>query len=453
MPGDGHTPGAGARCGCGRAVEDGHRYCPACGSLVGHLVGDGVDPDAGTLLLSPVSGAESEHTVVDEAVSTGRSPAARLAAIGSVLVLGVLAWALFRQPSGEIAPDPSADDEAAIDESTTTTRPRTTRRSRTTTTTVPTTTVLGRADGSGGPLLGEETGLILAFGSMDRNGVQLLDLDSGELQVLDRPRGQPLGRLGSSLVLFGDDGTPRLLDLDDPGAAPIRLDGSLFWSQAVNIDDDRLWVFGDGPDGMSLVAYDESGQEVDREELSSDDMSGLFAYGSLAARPPDLISHTGSGLYRQEGEGYRLVAPGRTVAVGQRLALMETCDEVLRCSLGWFDTETGAAIDHPEPARLDGDGVMTIVGGDRWLHRVEWGQNTASLVDITNGETIRELRIEWSYGPFGPSAVVSDDGRWLLDRIANGDHVVVDLETGEEWPLEGLRVGSSVGAAFIAGPG
>lgn len=454
MAGDGQTPGAGARCGCGRAVEPGHRFCPACGSLVGHLTGGEAEADTGTVLLDPASGGAPDPAVVDGAVRTGRSTTARLAVIGSIVVLGLLAWGLFRQPSGEIAPDPPSGDDAAADDGegddgdrTTTTRRRTTRRSRSTTTTEATTTVLTRADGSPGPLLGEETGLTLAFGSMERRGIQLLDLDSGELEVRSQLRGQPIGHMGSNLVLFGENGRPRLVDLDDPEAGEVRLSGA-GWGQVTLIEEDRLWLLEEGADGVSLVAFDETGREVGRNDAATRGLVGWYAFGPSVGRPPELVARPGAGLYRQEGEGYRLVARGQALAVGERLALMEECDDAMICRARWIDVGTGGVVDHPVPDPLDGGTYLAVVGDDRWLLAVDWQVGQASLADIPGGGIVWEFGADRLFGPFGPSAVISDDGRWLLDP-SGVEPVVVDLDTGNEWPLEGLRVGPSSGAAFV----
>jgi hypothetical protein len=457
----------GTRCGCGRPVEVDHRYCPACGSLVGHL-----DPDDGEagpggtvpLLLDPVAGPVTETgDVRAERSGLGR----RLLVLAGAAVVGLLVWGLFRQPSGEVAPDPSDEEGAAegddADERTggaaddgegerTTTTGRTIRTTasprRSTTTAAA--TPLTSPDGSPGVLLGEETGLSLVIGSVGVGELLVVDLDTGEVTSLGRIRGAPIGQVGTKLVLSGDNGRPSLFDLDDPEAEPIRLVPPGSWGEVVRVTDDLVWMFRERDGGTALVASDAAGREVDEVEGAGDwlDLSRFF--GSIG-RPPDLISHPTGGLYRRQGGGYRRVASGRVLAVGDRLAVVEDCDEAMSCRGLWYDTETSELVGFPSPPPASTSGLFQLLGGDRWLLHADWRSGTTDLIEVATGRTVRELAPGAVLGPIGPLVTLSGDGRWLLTR-EDGGPIVVDLDSGTGWPIEVDRPSGDTIGLFIETP-
>ena len=472
MAADRPSSQAGAHCGCGRPVESGHRYCPDCGSLVGHLDVDGsVDARRPpTTLLDPGldDRADATDARADGMAGTGaggvrgmggRLDARPVRAEGSVqversglllrlvgaglavVVIG-LAWSLFRQPTNEIVPDrdeaaaeDEADEDTDVDEDdraeTQVDRTTTTRRRSTTTRPDPATTGLVTApDGSAGVLLGEETGLTLIVS--DAGDIKLVDLDSGELRLFDGVRGIPAGVFGSTLVLDNADGGggPKLFDLARPEDELIRLVTGPAFGQVAWIETDRVWVFRDSESRSELVAFDAAGAEIEVRDLDDDFVWGPF--GQLGEG--GLVNDVAGGLYRRQGDGFERVSSGYALATGVRLALVRECDEARRCQNLWYDTAAMEVIDLPAPQSLTTQGFLQIVGNDRWLVSFDWRAGRGELLDIATGASRREIDADNSFGPFGPQVVLSDDGRWLLEA-SDGDWVIVDLETDDEWPV------------------
>ncbi len=423
-------------------------------------LGATVGPDRTPQLLDPFAPPAS----VEETVQIERSGLwARLGALAAVVVVGLGAWALFRPSEAEVGPQP--DDEAAAevdaddgsddadggdpdeDEA---------EEAEPTTTAEPTTSVPGADNGAAdggaedgddedgddeaeptGPVVGELTGMVVAVGRYDRTSVQLLDLDTGELREVERARGEPVGAMGATLIFRTDSGIPRMLDLLDPEASIVspRI-GTGGWAEVLDIEEDRVWLMEDDADGLAYRAYDRNGERVDEVDLSG--VGSGYNYFSLMVPSAGLIQHPSGGLYQRRGDDFRLVAPGRALAVGDELALMERCDERLSCRVGWFDLETGEPHEGlSTPPELEGDGFYRLVGRDRWLVSFEWRTGQGRLIDVATGEVVREMEPTMgSYGPFGPGpGTISEDGRWML--VPSGRNMVIlDLDTGTEWPTE-----------------
>lgn len=444
------------RCVCGRSVEDGHRYCPACGTLVGHLGADG-SPGTGrssTTLLDPdpeTVGGEAASVRVTGSVHVERSGLAlRLLGVGLAGVVVMLAWSLFR-PSAEEAADPDAaseevsrevghegDDSGDSGDSEVEARAASTRRRTTTTRLEPATTgVVTAPDGSVGPLLGQESGLTLIVGAA--GGLTVVDLDTGELQRFDGFRGHPRGMLGTVVVLGDNDGSggPGLFDLARPEAGPIRLVEGPSWGEVAWIEDDRVWIYLESHTGsghtLELAAFDRTGTKVEVRDV--DEASyGWGPFGSTHAFT--LVNDMAGGLYRLEDDRYRRVSTGHALAIGERLALVRECDEVRRCLNHWYDTETFEVLDLPVPEGRSNQSQLQILGGDRWLLDWNWGSNSLRLIEVATGAE-RQLGVDAraSIGPFGPQVALSPDGRWLLEP-GTETWYVVDLDRDTTWPIE-----------------
>ncbi len=114
MAKEGSTTGAADRCSCGRAIDADHQYCPSCGSPTAEPDSLArLDPAGGSLLLS---GRDAGSAATQSTVRTGPGLLPRLVGIGLAIVGVILMWALFRQPTSEVAPEP-AQEEAVADTS------------------------------------------------------------------------------------------------------------------------------------------------------------------------------------------------------------------------------------------------------------------------------------------------------------------------------------------------
>lgn len=443
------------RCRCGRAAEPDHRFCPDCGAAIGAPswptgTDRPADAHGSPLLLDPLDGSA---TVAESQVRTGRG-GRPLGLIGLALAVGVaaLAWGLFRQDPGETASDAVAPASAGSDESGATgstgeddadadddaddadgdaTDP---------TTTGPTPTTGGEpiVVADAGPLLGEPTGLTLAIGRADRLGVELLDLDSGERREIGRVRGRPVGLIDSTLVVQTDSGSPRLLDLDDPEATAeiISPRDNPGWTDVVSVEDDRVWLVEDGSAGVAYRAYGADGELVDEFDPGDIGVTNYLPFG-VTQPSTGLVYHPGGGLYRRDGDGFERVVEGQVMAVGERVAIIQRCDDRLQCTVLWYDVGTAGVIGFPAPppSAVGGDGLYQIVGGDRWLIYLEWRSGAGRLIEVATGRVARELDPNSGYlGPFRSSWAISEDGRWLLDHVDDRT-VVVDLDDGTVWDL------------------
>lgn len=73
------------------------------------------------------------------------------------------------------------------------------------------------------------------------------------------------------------------------------------------------------------------------------------------------------------------------IAAGERLLLVEICDETLTCRRSWIDQENGAELDHPVPPETTD--IALLVGGDRWLVTGTANRGPDQLVEVATGQT------------------------------------------------------------------
>lgn len=494
MASTGSDDHGGDRCRCGRAAEADHRFCPHCGAPLG----DDATPSSGVpppvprpdpAVLGPSTGHEFGVTrgvggspelldpfapsgSIDETVRVERSGlGARLGALAAIAVVVLGAWALVRPSESEVAPEPddaaaaaaadgSAEDtDADGDDGEAEDRDPEEEDDAPATTRQPTTSVPGargteagtgdETDESPGPVVGEETGLALAFGRFDQTKIQILDLDTGEVRELERARGEPLAAIGTALIYRTNAGIPRLIELADPEASIVspRVGGG-GWSELLEVDEDRFWLIEDGPQGLSYRAYDRTGEVVDEFDVS--ELGTGFGYFGPMVPSASLLQHPGGGLYRRSGDEFELIAAGRALAVGDRIGLIERCDQRLSCEIGWVALDSGRAVGLPTPTiGVDASSAHRVVGGDRWLVSFDWRSGRGELIEVATGELVRELNPAMSSGPFGANlGGISEDGRWMLSQDG-GDMIIVDLDDGTEWPT-GLR--GNVNGVFLDRP-
>lgn len=451
-------------CSCGRTIEPDHQFCPACGRPRSDAAAsdDGGGADGSLLLLGRAGGPAGTETTV----RTGPGLVPRAVGLGLVLVGVVLIWSLFRQPSGEVAPELGRDEEAAADtepdgadtgtddgaerpDDTDDTdeedAPATTRSSNGSTSSDPS------GDGSGlapndepvPPLLGEEVGLMLAVARDGRSVLEVLDLDSGQETELLGVRGRPIGAIDDWLLVIDDNnGSIIRLDLDDLEAEPIEIGGSADeFLEVIEVTEDRIWTFAETDDGPVLRALDVDGEVVEEQDFP---LYSVFGFGPWSlVRPSELLYDPAGGLYRRSDDGYELVAEGQVLAAGERIAVVRQCDDGLDCDLRWYDIRSSGVIGFPAPPPADGQGFYQLLGGDRWLAHIDWRNGEGVLIEVATARVARELTLDSFFG-FGPSTLaVSSDGRWMTE-VVDGMLVVIDLDSGDLWPTGFRGAGAQV---------
>ncbi|MEM9651276.1 MAG: hypothetical protein AAGA65_04215 [Actinomycetota bacterium] len=292
-------------------------------------------------------------------------------------------------------------------------------------------------DGSSGPLLGEATGLGLIHVGRDFGRLGLLDLDTGVTHEL-AARGEPLGLLGSTLVTRASESV-NLYPLDALDTAPAVIGGTTGWVDVLSITEDRVWAL-DGSNldsgGWTVIGYDRNGEAV--EAVDADLAFPFFGWDPRA----NYVQGEAGGIYRRLGDGFQRVSTGTLAAIGDRLALVRECDEGLSCGMVWYRAD-----DWEQPLDLTAPDVpvqsqVWLVADDRWLLVTSWILGTTNLYDVESGLLVRSLG-PGGGGPFENAVALSRDGRWLLDP-GTTDAVIVDLDSGTEWPLDGFRAGATL---------
>ncbi|MGH1489946.1 MAG: zinc ribbon domain-containing protein [Acidimicrobiales bacterium] len=280
------------------------------------------------------------------------------------------------------------------------------------------------------PLVGELTGFGLAVGSFDRgNAVRLISLDTGDEVELGGVSGHTIGMIGTHLVVSRWDSISTV-DLASEERQPVAVHESELGNvNATWINDGKIWTTVDEGDGSPmLVGFSETGEVVERREVL-----GLnFFFGTPGAG--DLVSSDAGGIYRRRGDDYDRLSTGRLRVVGEDIALVDECDDSLRCTSVWYERESWERAELPSPGFAHVSWTA-IAGNDRWLATTGLDEDGIELIEVATGEVERTITGQALSGPF-LSIPVSDDGRWLFSRTSTGGSVVIDMDSGTEWPIE-----------------
>lgn len=475
MAPEGSSQPEASRCSCGRTLDPDHQFCPSCGRSTASGAGDPLPTGDGPLLLLDRSRGPS---TTETTVRTGPGLVPRLVGVGLAVVGAILMWSLFRQPTSEVPPEPAEEavadtgpdtqdesgddngndndneDEDEDEDGDTEGEPTTTTTATGSTSSDPSSSAAGAETSREPsiPIVGEETGLVLAISRDGQPGLQLLDLDSGEVIDLGRRRSRPVGVMANWLIVVNDsDGSTIGIDLDDVEAEPVRIDGGFEGHmEVIEVAEDRLWTIGETPDGAVLRAIDLDGQTIEEIDFP---LASPFGFGPWSlVRPSELRYDPGGGLYRRVGSGeeaaYELVAEGQVLAAGERIAVIRQCDEELECQLRWYDIRSSGGIGFPSPPPAEGEGFYQLVGGDRWLVHLDWRSGRGQLIEVATAKVARELEIVNFFGVGLGGVSVTTDGRWLAE-VDDGQLMIVDLDSGQAWPT-GIG-GFETAALFIEG--
>lgn len=248
-----------------------------------------------------------------------------------------------------------------------------------------------------------------------------LGLDSGTIERYEE-RATPLAVTGEYLLIESDGWMT--VPLDDLGAEPFDLapPGREVYP-GISATTGHLWLLpSSGSSALAQRVDPGSGAVLEEREISSESSGHIPGPYSSVSGSPDYMSPLTGGVYRFGDDGYKRVLDGRILVRGVRLALIETCDDRLRCSEAWFDLDTELRVDHPTPP--DADGYRGILGSDRWLVQAHGPNWEYELIEIGTGRIVDQMS-----GRREPLSI-SPDGR--LAAVNDGDSlVVVDLDTGE----------------------
>lgn len=281
--------------------------------------------------------------------------------------------------------------------------------------------------GVGLPLVGEQTGLGVIYGSQGLGRLHLLELDTGIVHEL-QATGDPLGIVGSTLITRRSESVS-LYPLDSTNAEPTRISGQNGWVELIAITDDRIWAF-DGnpePDGWIVVGYDETGAEV--EEVDIPIVFPFYGWDPST----EFVQGQAGGIYRRQGDSFQRVSLGLLVAAGDDLILARECNDRMDCALNWYARDDwDRPLDLPAPA-APVQGRVDVAGNDRWLIVNNWVNGSTELYDVQTGELVRT--ISSFSGSIENSIGLSPDGRWLIDP-GFGSSMIIDLESGREWPQD-----------------
>lgn len=368
----------------------------------------------------------------------------RWLAAAAMVVVGFIGWSAWSDSSADDDLGPNAAEDARA-----TSTPSAT-------TTVPTSIISegqppAEADevkvrqvGSGGPLLGEETGLKVVF-VQQPDELSVLDLDTGRLQSVHTTFAwiEPLMMSGDWLVARMD-GSLAALAVGDLDGDPIRLApddlGGSFGSNLVFPEprtDAKAWV----------VIYGDGSSRFVQVDLATGGVVDEFAYPSGVHQNnwvrhdlddgQRVLSSTDGGVYESVDDGYQRVTEGRLIASDDERALVEACDEWLSCERRWFDRATWTPIELPLPTIPFTDAVF--VGGTDWLQFIDLGglgntREVQALFNVVTGkqmllDSADHLNFEQQSPPMSP------DGRWLA-LYDEGNLVIIDLVTNERYVID-----------------
>lgn len=354
-------------------------------------------PVAGALVRTSASAllldVDSPASSTSSSVTVERGTATRWLAVAGVAAVGALVLGLVNWPSSEPPPERAAEEVAQEpDDEAEDVEPGEQGEEATDGTTDeddveagPTAELPAVEPGPGGPMLGEETGLLLVSGA-DSVQPSVVDLDTGDTWDLEA-RGRPAASLDEALVLAANGRSPRIVDPLDASDSGREFDGlEADYVELLRAQDGLIWisaqVTGPGLD-QRIEAYDVDGRLQFGEESD-------FSWPSPTGFATELREAPAGGIYRQTEGGWRFETPGRLVAVGDEVALVQQCDEELRCRRVWVDrSDLTAELDLPAVDHGDSGFIaFEILGSDRWLWTFDWGANTASLIDIATAQPV-----------------------------------------------------------------
>ena len=290
---------------------------------------------------------------------------------------------------------------------------------------------------SSGNWLGEPVGWY-AFIRTGR-GMVRIDLDTGEREPFWSDL-VPLVNTGKFAV-FREPGSGQLaaIALEDfpasGGEHPALFPDPFPGSEEALVGSDVSAIWRSAVTGSGWTEVDLDGRRVRRT------ISG--AASDARGQIPDLVSRAG-GIYRLfEGNattpGYRRVGDGELRIHGFGRALIRRCDEILRCTDGWFDASTLQPLpDLASPPsgvdRLTAQGGVAVLTDGRFFN-VE----TGAIFEIP---APRNLNLQ------ADRISISSDGNLVID--ANRfTRTVTNLSTGETRSLDDL-LASGDSVMFIA---
>lgn len=287
-----------------------------------------------------------------------------------------------------------------------------------------------------GPLFDQPTGLSLLIGG--EQPLVRIDLDSGEIHELG-VRAVPLLVTEDYLVVQSMTGSLRAVSLeavlsatgdtsdtplDNPPLGPPGGGGPLGRGSQPN----TLWIQSWQTSGEVVELWSIETNEVIRT-LDASRIDFDFAYGPFGTSTgrTDVVNGRAGGVYRIVDDGFRRLFDGRLIARGERVAVIEECDERLRCETFYVDLDTEQRLDSRPPAELPGVGfgAVSLVGNDRYLVSFDYADGTSTVFDVASGASIGlpdsgtpELR------------AFSPDGRFVAS-VGPSLSTIVDLDTNE----------------------
>lgn len=463
-------------CSCGCPIEPGARFCRDCGSALGTVQKDpfpdglGVsgskisEPGSEPLLLESSSGSRSGKPVSQAVAKRGTPFGLWLLGAAALVAIG---WLIFGAPEQE-SPSPADDHATASQDDGSQPSNETLNRDSS-----------GTLNGSSdrdvdvdgnddpgvesseigeleatvnfeGPVLSEPSGLGLIYSLPGKQPV-VLNLDTGETVKVSRVDAVPVTAIDQT-VLFkapgwpGTDGLYEVIDISDLEREPAILevagvDEMTFLGGSKSL----LFVASsveENPSigGRSFIEFSLRGEAMNQASLPS---------GGIAV-PGGWATSSDHGIYAMERGGFRRVFSGSVESIGENVAMVNRCSQTLECSVDWYRTDTWERLENPVPKLSGGPVVWSRkIVGDRWLvSSLDYVEVPGSIndglaiYDINSGEEVRRTDpIDRSTSPSedqpAPPYGLSQSGRHLyLDIVGETGTVLVDLESGEEFPID-----------------
>jgi hypothetical protein len=229
---------------------------------------------------------------------------------------------------------------------------------------------------------------------------------------------------------LGADPTPLL---DDPQIA--FMDVAMF----AETQPGRLWVWIYPKDEAGVLypvlsLLDLASGSTVAHPLAGDGRSSLdFLGGNFPDAGGGLVTSPAGGVYTTTSDGFRFVTEGRLFAADTDRALVETCDEALRCTRRWLDRDSWQPLDLVVPG--GDDAVVLFVPGTDWVLVTRLRSLDApGLLNIVTGQSVALKPPDPESGVFRLPAV-SPDSEWLAEPGEDLHTVVlrrlVDDETKE----------------------